>query len=510
MHIFCPDMSAPTTAHDHPGGRHRTGIPGLDEILGGGLPARRLYLIQGDPGASKTTLALRFLLEGVKDGEPSLYVTLSESREELGDIARSHGWSIDGLSIVEVSSDATADESETTLFQPAEVELGERMRTLLEEIDRLKPKRIVLDSCSELRLLSQSALRYRRQILALKQRLTDFGSTILLLDNPVPGSPDMLLQSVVHGVLSMEQLSPLYGAERRRLRVVKLRGLKYRGGYHDFIIKTGGVEVFPRLVAAEHHAEFRRDPLSCGIPEIDALLGGGADRGTSLLAMGPSGAGKSAVATQFVLEAARRGERAAVFAFDESAGMFLARAESLGMDVRLHLESGRVSLQQVDPSELSPGEFTHAVRRVVEEEGAQVVVIDSLVGFLSAMPQEQFMALQLHELLSYLGQRGVLTILTLTQHGLVGADTSAPVELSYLADAVLLFRYFEVGGQVRKAISVLKKRSGRHENTIRELMLGPDGIRVGPPLARFQGILTGNPLPLGAERHTGTPYLGAE
>jgi circadian clock protein KaiC len=509
MHMLTlASMSAPRPAQV-PAGRHRTGVPGLDEILGGGFPARRLYLIQGDPGAGKTTLALRFLLEGAREGERSLYVTLSESREELGDIARSHGWSIDGLSIIEVSSDATADETETTLFQPAEVELGERMRTLLEQIDRLRPTRIVLDSCSELRLLSQGALRYRRQILALKQRLTDLGATILLLDNPVPGSPDMLLQSVVHGVVSMEQLSPLYGAERRRLRIVKLRGLKYRGGYHDFVIKTGGVEVFPRLVAAEHHAEFTRSPLSCGIAEIDAMLGGGADRGTSLLTMGPSGTGKSAIATQFALEAARRGDRAAVFAFDESAGMFLARAEALGMHIGPHLESGRVSLQQVDPSELSPGEFTHTVRRVVEEEGARLIVIDSLVGYLSAMPQEQFMALQLHELLSYLGQCGVLTILTLTQHGLVGADTNSPVELSYLADAVLLFRYFETGGQVRKAISVMKKRSGPHENTIRELELGADGVRVGPPLAQFQGILTGNALPLAAF-HAGTPLLEAE
>jgi circadian clock protein KaiC len=486
-------------------GRAPTGIAGFDDILGGGFPARRLYLVQGDPGAGKTTLALRFLLEGVKRGERSLYVTLSETRDELQDIARSHGWSLAGLDVLEVSSDASAEETETTLYEPAEVELGERMRTLLERIDALKPSRIALDSCSELRLLSQSALRYRRQILALKQRLAEHGCTILLLDNPHPGSPDMLLQSVAHGVVTMEQLSPLYGAERRRLRIMKLRGLKYRGGYHDFIIRTGGLEVFPRLVAAEHHRDFRPEAVASGVPELDALLGGGPHRGTSLLLIGPSGCGKSAVASQYALAAAERGERAAVFAFDESAAMYLARAESLGMPLRRHVDAGRVTVQQIDPAELSPGELVSGVRRAVEQAEARLVFIDSLNGLLNSMPEENFVALQLHELLAYLGQRGILTVMTLAQHGLVGTQPIGPIDVSYLADSVLLFRYFETRGHVLKALAAVKKRSGRHETTIRELVLRDDGVHVGPPLEDLQGVLTGSPSRVPAGSSAGAP-----
>lgn len=475
-----------------------TGVAGFDDILGGGFPAHRLYLLQGDPGAGKTTLALRFLLEGVSRGERALYVTLSETADELADIARSHGWSLEGLSVLEVSSEASVEELQSTLYEPAELELGERMRALLGDIDRIRPARIVLDSCSELRLLSQSGLRYRRQILALKQRLTDLGCTILLLDTLHPEQADMLLQSVVHGVVTMEQLSPTYGSERRRLRVEKVRGIKYRGGYHDFVIRTGGLDVFPRLVASEHHEPFVRSPVSSAVPEVDALLGGGPDRGTSLLLMGPSGAGKSALAAQFALAAAERGERAVVFAFDESAALYRARAESLGMPIARHLDTGQIILQQVDPAELSPGEFTQAARRAAEKSGARLVFIDSLNGLLNAMPEERFVALQLHELLAYLGQRGVLTVMTMAQHGLVGTDTQSPLDVSYLADAVLLFRYFEVAGRVRKALSVVKKRSGWHETTIRELLLGKGGVRVGPPLEQFQGVLTGRPIPVGA------------
>lgn len=470
-----------------------TGTAGLDEILGGGLPARRLYLIQGDSGAGKTTLALRFLLEGVEQGERALYVTLSETLEELQDIARAHEWSLEGLSVTEIASEPTPQELETTLYHPSELELGERMQALLERVDKLKPTRIVIDSCSELRLLAQSGLRYRRQILALKQRLADLGSTILLLDNPQPGSPDMLLQSVVHGVISMEQLAPLFGAERRRLRIIKLRGLKYMGGYHDFIIQTGGVVVFPRLVAAEHHEAFRSEPFPTGVAELDALLGGGADRGTSLLLVGPSGSGKSAIASQYALAAANRGERSAAFIFDESRAMYLARAASLGMKLGPHIEAGRVLIQQVDPAELSPGEFIHSVRGAVEKQQARLVVIDSLNGYLNAMAEEHYVTLQLHELFSYLSQRGVLVLTTVTQYGLINNGHEAPIELSYLADSVLLLRYVEIAGEVKKVITALKKRSGRHERTIRELLLTDAGLRVGPVLDQYQAVLSGSP-----------------
>ena len=471
----------------------RTGTDGLDDILGGGFPTRRIYLVQGDPGTGKTTLALRFLIEGASRGERVLYVALSENREELEQVARSHRWTLDGITIADHTSAGGPEERETTLFQPSEVELGARMRSLLQEIDELRPTRIVLDSCSELRLLSQGPLRYRRQILALKARAGSLGSTIVLIDTLASGGPEMLLQSVVHGVLTLEQLSPLYGAERRRLRVSKLRGRRYRGGYHDLVIKTGGLDVFPRLVAAEHHATFHQEVVPSGVPALDALLGGGPPRGSSLLMMGPAGCGKSAIAAQYARAAAGRGERVAVFAFDENLGMFLARAHSLGMDLQEHLASKLLSVQQVDPAELSPGEFAHAVRAAVERDGARVVVIDSLNGYLNAMPEEQLLALQIHELLAYLGQRGVLTLLTVAQHGLVGPESTAPVDLSYIADSVLLFRYFESFGRVRKAISVVKKRAGPHEQTIRELSLGAAGIHVGPALVDFQGVLSGQP-----------------
>ena len=471
----------------------RTGTAGLDDVLGGGIPAHRLHLVQGDPGTGKTTLSLRFLLECASRGERVLYLALSENREELEQVASSHGWSLDGVSVLDHSAAGGTEERETTLFQPSEVELGARMRAVLERIDQQRPSRIVLDSCSELRLLSQGPLRYRRQILALKARAGTLGSTILLIDTLTTGAPEMLLQSVVHGVLTLEQLSPLYGAERRRLRISKLRGRKYRGGYHDLVIRTGGLQVFPRLVAAEHHLPYDRAPVSSGVAELDALLGGGPERGSSLLLMGPAGCGKSAIACRYSVAAAGRGERVAVFAFDEGVTMYLARARSLGMDAEEHIEAGRLTVQQIDPAELSPGEFAHAVRAAVERDGARLVVIDSLNGYLNAMPEEQLLALQIHEILAYLAQRGALTLLTVAQHGLVGPDTSAPVDLSYIADGVLLFRYFEALGRVRKAISVVKKRSGPHEQTIRELILSAAGVQVGPPLAGFQGVLSGQP-----------------
>ncbi len=472
-----------------------TGIEGLDAILSGGLPARRMYLVEGQPGVGKTTLALQFLLEGRRLGEPTLYVTLSETSEELRAIAASHGWSLEGVALYEMATGDPVDtfgDEENTLYFPAEVELGERMRALLAEVERVRPRRLVLDSSTELRLLAQTPLRFRRQVLALKQQLVHRDCTVLMLENPIEPEGDVLLQSLVHGVLHMELLSPAYGAERRRLRVTKLRQVKFRGGYHDCSVVRGGLVVFPRLVAAEHHQEFPRETVSSGVGGLDALLGGGLDRGTGTLIVGPAGSGKSALASSYVHAAAERGEHASVFTFDEGLGTFFQRAAALGMDLRGHVESRRVTVQQVDPAELSPGEFVHAVRHAVESREARIVVVDSLNGLLHAMPEEQYMLLQLHELMSYLRQRGVVTILVLAQSGMLGAMTS-PVDVSYLADTVVVLRYFEALGRVGKAVSVLKKRSGEHEDAIRELTLGPGGPKIGAPLDHLQGVMNGVP-----------------
>lgn len=474
-----------------------TGIAGLDDILGGGLTPHRLYLIEGDPGSGKTTLALQYLLEGVRRKEPGLYVTLSETKAELAAVARSHGWDLAGIDVVElVASEAELEpENQHTMFQPAEVELGETTKAILNEVERVKPRRVVVDSLSELRMLAQNSLRYRRQILALKQYFAGRECTVLMLDDKTSEAHDLQLQSIAHGVVTLEHLSPEYGAERRRLRVVKLRGQRYRGGLHDFNIATGGLDVFPRLVAAEHSGGQEPGVLTGGVAELDALLGGGLDHGTSVLLVGPAGSGKSSVAISYARASAARGERAALFAFDERAETLLRRAKGLGMDLTARLADRSLSLQQVDPAELSPGEFAAAVRRAVDgTDGyppARVVVIDSLNGYLHAMPEEQFLTAQLHELLTYLGHKGVVTFLVMAQHGMLG-HMQAPVDTTYLADTVILFRYFESHGEVRQAISVVKKRSGRHERTIRELTLN-GGIRVGDPLKGFQGVLTGTP-----------------
>jgi circadian clock protein KaiC len=472
--------------------RASTGITGLDRILGGGFPAQRLYLVQGSPGSGKTTLALQFLLEGVRRGEPCLYVSLSETAEEVVAVARAHGWPLDGLPIYEGGADGVG-ESENTLFEPSEVELGERMRGILGEVERLQPTRVVLDSCTELRLLAQSALRYRQQVLALKHELVERSRTVLLIDNPSPSAPDVLLQSIVHGVITLDQLLPLYGAERRRLRIAKLRGIPYAGGYHDFVIRTGGLRVFPRLVAAEHAGTPETEPIGSGVPELDELLGGGPVRGTSTLLIGPSGSGKSSLASVYAVAAAARGEQVAIFAFDETEHTTFARARSLGIDLHRHVEGGRIELRRVDPAELSPGEFADAVCRSVDD-GVRVVIIDSLNGYQQAMPEERLINVHLHELLTYLGTKGVATFLLVAQHGLVGQDLEAPTDVSYLADNVVLFRFFEARGGVRKAISVMKRRTGPHENTIRELMLGSNGVHLGPVLTEFRGVLTGVPV----------------
>jgi circadian clock protein KaiC len=472
-----------------------TGNEGLDQVLNGGFPANRLYLIEGDPGTGKTTFALQFLLEGARLGEPVLYVTLSETKEELIAVARSHGWTLDGISIYELipPEDSLKTETQYTIFHPSEVELGDTTKAVLKEVERIQPRRIVFDSLSEMRLLARDPLRYRRQILALKQFFTGRQCTVLLLDDRTSTANDLQVQSIAHGVLMLEQLAIDYGAERRRLRVVKLRGSRYRGGFHDFKILTGGIDVYPRLVAAEHRQPFVKESISSAVPEMDELLGGGLDRGTSTLVMGPAGSGKSSLAAQFVACAAKRGELVAAFLFDEGINIYLARTAGLGTDMRADVEAGRIKVQQIDPAELSPGEFAHHVRHVVEHDGARVVVIDSLNGYLQAMPDERFLTVQMHELLSYLNQQGVVTLLVMAQHGFMGALMGTPVDVSYLADTVVLLRYFEARGAVRRAISVIKKRTGYHEDTIRELRLSTKGIEVGNPLKEFHGVLTGIP-----------------
>lgn len=480
-----------------------TGVAGIDDILRGGVPESCIYLVTGDPGAGKTTLAMQFLIEGVRREEPSLYVTLSESRREIEAVARSHGWNLDGIELCELipSERNLGAASQLTVFNPSELELGETTEAMIAAVDRHKPKRLVIDSLSELRLVAQNALRYRRQILALKQFFGGRDCTVLLLDDGTGERGDSQLESIAHGVIKLEQLANQYGAERRRLRVVKMRGVPFRGGFHDFAIRRGGLDVFPRLVAAEHHVPFEEGDLPSGNSELDALLCGGIPLGTSTLLVGPAGTGKSTIATQFAIAAARRGLRTALYVFDENMGTFRTRSRKLGIPVEEHVAKGLITIQQVDPAELSSGEFAAVVRRSAEGSDssgrpARVVVVDSLNGYLNAMPEEKFLTAQLHELLSFLGQRGVVTLMTVTQAGMIG-QMQSPVDTTYLADNVILFRYFEARGEVRRAISVVKKRSGRHERTIRELSVTARGVEIGAPLEEFQGVLTGVPTFVG-------------
>lgn len=480
--------------------RVSTGSDGLDDILGGGFDANRMYLYEGRPGTGKTTIALQFLLKGVRNGERVLYISLSETRRELKLVAQRHGWSLDGVDIFElVPPETTLDpERELTVFHPAEMELSETTNLIFGEVERINPTRVVLDSLSELRLLAQNPLRYRRQVLALKHFFTNRNCTVILLDDLSSSQDDLQLHSIAHGVVMLEQLAIDYGAERRRLRVIKMRGIRFRGGYHDFNIEAGGLRIFPRLVAAEHHKPFAPGEFaSSGNAELDQLLGGGLERGTNALLLGSAGVGKSSVALTYAIAAAERGEHAVMFAFDEGRGTVEARSRTLGLPFEKFVASGHIRFQQVDPAELSPGEFAANVRRSIEENNARVVIIDSLNGYLNAMPDERFLILQMHELLTYLGQQGVLTILVLAQHGLVG-PMETPLDISYLSDAVLMLRYFEFGGTVRRALSVVKKRSGNHEHTIREFRLTGSGIKLGPPLKEFSGIFSGNP------RYTGS------
>lgn len=476
-----------------------SGVPGLVDVLAGGFPANRIHLIQGAPGSGKTTLALQFLREGAQRGETVLYFTLSETIEELRAVAFSHGWSLDGVTLRELApgEETLKPEGQYTILHPSEVEWGETTWSVLSEVDSLHPTRVVFDSLAEIQLLARDPLRYRRQILALKRYFSGRHCTVLLL-----GGTDEQgggLESVAHGVVELQLVAAEYGDDRRQMRVAKMRGSRYRGGYHDFVIETGGLRVFPRLVAAEHPRSTLMDAVSSDVEELDILLGGGLDRGTSALLIGSAGTGKSVLASQYALAAAERGDPAAIYILDEGVQTYLTRSAGLGIDLPPHLEHGSVSLQSLDPGRISPGKFDYLVRKAVEERGVRLVVIDSLNGYLNAMAEEHTVLVQLHELLSYLSQRGVLTLLTIAQHGLVGDNTRSPIDVSYLADTVILLRYFEAGGQLRRAISVVKKRSEAHERAIRELRLGP-GIRVGPPLEEFQGVLAGSPVYLGTLR----------
>lgn len=475
-------------------GKSLSGVPGLDSVLAGGYPTSRLFLVEGEPGAGKTTLALQFLLEGVRRGERGLYVTLSETAAELAGVAASHGWSLDGIEIFDLTPDAEAlqPDAQYTVFHPSEVELTTTTQAIFETVERVNPVRVVLDSLSELRLLAGDPLRYRRQIIGFKQFFTNRLATVLLLDDRTGEGSGHQLRTLAHGVLLLEQLPSDYGTDRRRLRIMKIRGVRYREGYHDYTIQTGGLVVFPRLVAAEHHSAFQRGAVLSGVSELDTLLGGGLDRGTSSLIIGPAGSGKTVLATQYASAAAARGEHVAFYLFDERLGTFLDRADRLGMAIQKFERDGRMLIKSIDPAEISPGEFAHTIVDTTQREGTQLVVIDSLNGFINAMPDERLLDIRLHELLSFLAQRGVTIVLTLAEHGLF-AQSSSPAEVSYLADSLILLRFFEASGEVRKAISVLKKRSGPHELTIREFQVTNTGIRVGEPLRDFQGVLTGVP-----------------
>ncbi len=477
--------------------RISSGISGLDDILGGGLTPQRVYLVEGSPGAGKTTLGLQFLLDGLARNESGLYITLSETTDELIAVGQSHGWDITPLSIYELAGENDLDvDAQQSVFHPSEIELGETTRKVMDRVDELRPVRAVFDSLSEVRLLAQNPLRYRRQILALKQFFAARACTVLLLDDKT-SQPDQHLHSIAHGVISLEQIARDYGKERRRVNILKMRGIRFRGGYHDYTLDTGGITMYPRLVAAEHIREFVPMVGSSGSDGFDALLGGGLIRGTNTLIVGPSGIGKTTLSTRCLLSALERGEKAAYYLFDEGLGTFFARSAQLGLDLRPYLASGQLTMCHFDPAELSPGEFAQMLRDAVEQSSTRFMVIDSLNAYLQAMPGEHFLTLQMHELLSYLNQQGVTTMMILGQHGLM-AEGRTDVDLSYLSDSTVLMRFFEASGNVRRAISVIKSRTAQHAQTIHELQLGEGGVRIGAPLDGFEGVLTGIPNYRGA------------
>ena len=482
------------------GSEAKFGISGLDDVLGGGLDRARAYLVEGSPGAGKTTIAMQFLLQGAGAGERCLYVTLSETEDELRAAAASHGWSLDGIDVYElVPPESLLDEDQQqSLLYSSDLELGETTKRIFAAFERVQPARVVLDSLSEIRLLAQSSLRYRRQILALKHYFAKQNATVLLLDDLTSEPNDKTVHSIAHGVVRLEELAPDYGAERRRMRIVKYRGKRFRGGYHDFVIDTGGVRVFPRLISAEHKTTFVRDLVKTQTAELDSLLGGGIERGSAVLILGPAGTGKSLLTLTFIQGAAERGERSALFVFDEELNLLIERAKGLGIDLQAMVDAGHLVLEQVDAAELTPGEFSERVRHCVEVNGAKTVVIDSLNGYQAAMPGEQALVLHMHELMQYLNRQGATTFLTVAQHGLVG-EMKSPVDLTYLADTVILLRYFEAKGHVRRAISIVKKRTGAHEHTIREYQIGAHGVTLGKPLTGFQGVLRGVPTIIGEE-----------
>jgi circadian clock protein KaiC len=483
--------------------RVTTGIHGLDAILGGGLPAGHMYLVEGESGAGKTTLGLHFLLAGRQQGETCLWITMSETERELHAAARSHGWSLDGIHILNLllTKEVLHADEQYSFFSPADVELSDTTKQILDKVKQLRPARVVFDPFSDIRYLARETLGYRRQILALRDFFSEQNCTVLLMQEMTRASPgDIQAEALTHGYLTLLQESPEYGGQRRRIRIHKMRGIAFRDGFHDFVIRSNGIRVYPRLVPAEHFTELPDEIISTGLPELDRLLGGGCERGSSLLILGPAGVGKSSLAAQCALAAAERGEKVLFFMFDETMRAFATRTRKLGLPFHAHVSSGLIRLQQVDSAQFSPGEFAQRVIDAIDGEAIQTIVVDSLSGYINAMTEERFLATHLHELLTYLTYKNVFTIMTLAQHGVLGENVMSPVDLSYLADTVMLIRYFEAFGAIRRAVSVVKKRSGPHETLIREMLIRDGrGIALGDPLSRFQGVLTGRPTFTGEE-----------